>query len=74
MAVLCDWRIRKFAEQYDMINPFSESVSGNNIISFGLSAAGYDVRLGNEIKVYRPDSNTVINPKKFRVLFLAMGQ
>lgn len=66
MAVLCDWRIRKFAEQYDMINPFSESVSGNNIISFGLSAAGYDVRLGNEIKVYRPDSNMVINPKKFR--------
>ena len=37
-----------------MIEPFSEPVSGNGIISYGLTSAGYDLRLGPEI-LHFPD-------------------
>lgn len=35
-----------------MIEPFSERVDGDGIVSFGLQPAGYDARLDPEIKVF----------------------
>ena len=48
-----------------MIEPFSEAVSGNGVISYGVSHAGYDLRLGPEIMVFKNTYNETINPKKF---------
>lgn len=65
MSVLSDGRIRRFVDQYGLFDNFAEGTRGGGIISYGLSSAGYDVRLGNTIKTYRPDCNLVIDPKKF---------
>ena len=45
-----------------MIEPFSEAVSGGGVISFGLSHAGYDLRLGPEILLFK---NSSIMPSRF---------
>lgn len=48
-----------------MIEPFSEAVSGGGVISYGLSHAGYDLRLGPEILVFKNSYGEVVDPKKF---------
>lgn len=48
-----------------MIEPFSEAVSGNGVISYGLSHAGYDLRLGPEILVFKNSYGEVVDPKRF---------
>ena len=48
-----------------MIEPFSESVSGNGVISYGLSHAGYDLRLAEEGWIFNPYTEEVIDPKRF---------
>lgn len=50
---------------FPMIDPFSEAVSGNGIISYGLTSAGYDIRLGPEVWVFKNTSGDLINPKLF---------
>jgi dCTP deaminase len=71
MGVLVDWQIRALCEQeeYKLLTPFSEAVSGGGIISYGLSSAGYDLRLGTEFSSFgrndRFPPGTAINPKNF---------
>lgn len=48
-----------------MIEPFSEAVSGNGVISYGLSHAGYDLRLGPKVLIYTNTRGEVIDPKRF---------
>jgi dCTP deaminase len=53
-----------------LIEPFSESVSGGGKISFGLTHAGYDVRLSSEIYLFLDDYDgcppIIIDPKLFK--------
>jgi dCTP deaminase len=49
-----------------MIEPYSEGVQGGGVIGFGLTHAGYDMRLGPTLLVFKNTWNEVINPKKFR--------
>ena len=44
--------IRKMALEHGMIEPFAESVSKAGIISYGLSAYGYDMRISNTFKIF----------------------
>lgn len=67
-GILADWQIRELAIQHEVITPFSESVSGDGVISYGLTSYGYDARLGYVFKVCeglntKNDLNQVINPK-----------
>lgn len=64
--VLSDKEIRRLCTWDKMIEPFSEPVSGNGIISYGLTSAGYDMRLGNEIWIFKNTHSEVIDPKKFK--------
>lgn len=48
-----------------MLDPFSEAVTGNGVISYGLSHAGYDLRLGPEILVFKNTMCDEVDPKKF---------
>lgn len=49
-----------------IIEPFVEETKGNDIISYGLSSSGYDMRLGNEVWVFKNTFGEVVNPKKFK--------
>ena len=51
--------------RYPMIEPFSEGVSGDGVISYGLSHAGYDLRLGPEILLFKNSSMQTVDPKAF---------
>lgn len=63
MSVLSDKQIRKRAFENDMISPFAEATKG---ISAGVSAYGYDARLGNKLYIFKNElSNKVIDPKNF---------
>ena len=72
MSVKSDrWIIEK-SERHGMIAPFArtqvkkvEQPSGNskNVLSFGVSSYGYDMRLGNEFRLLRQDAKGPINPK-----------
>lgn len=64
MSVKADTWIQKMAQEKGMIEPF-EPKQIRKGISFGLSSYGYDFRLGNEFKIFRPKSNAVIDPKDF---------
>lgn len=68
--LLNDWLIRLRCTQVpagqEMITPFSEAVSGDGVISFGLTSAGYDMRLGAKAKIFKNTSGETINPKRFK--------
>jgi dCTP deaminase len=71
MSLLSDNEIRQlciaplYYGNHPMIEPFSETVSGNGVISYGICSAGYDLRLGPEIFKFRTDCGEIINPKRF---------
>lgn len=48
-----------------MLTPFSEGKQ-DGVISYGLCSAGYDLRLGNKLLIFKNSYNEVINPKKFK--------
>lgn len=49
MSILCDWEIKKLAEEEEMISPFMDHLireeDGKKVLSYGLSSYGYDIRL-----------------------------
>lgn len=51
MSVKPDWWIRRMALEFRLIEPFSERVAGDGVISYGLQPAGYDARLDPNILV-----------------------
>jgi len=65
MAIKSDKWIRKMALEHDMINPFSEKQVREGVISFGLSSYGYDLRVGDEFKVFTNVNSAMIDPKRF---------
>lgn len=48
-----------------LIDPFSEAVSGNGVISYGLTSAGYDLRLAPELEIFKNASGEVLDVKRF---------
>jgi dCTP deaminase len=48
-----------------MIEPFVDSQQRDGVVSYGLSSYGYDIRVGNEFKVFTNINTTVIDPKRF---------
>src|SRR5436190_21509413 len=53
------------AREHHMIEPFVESQTRAGVVSFGVSSYGYDVRVGDEFKVFTNVFNTVVDPKRF---------
>jgi dCTP deaminase len=48
-----------------LIEPFVDDQVRAGVISYGVSSYGYDVRVGNEFKVFTNVYNTVVDPKSF---------
>ena len=65
MSVKADRWIRKMALENRMIEPFVESQKSKGVISYGLSAYGYDIRISDKFNVFTNVHNTVVDPKGF---------
>jgi dCTP deaminase len=56
------WIIRT-AKERKMISPFAHRQVSRKVISYGVSAYGYDFRLSDEFQVFTPANGAVIDPK-----------
>jgi dCTP deaminase len=65
MAIKSDTWITRMAREHRMIEPFVDDQVRAGVISYGVSSYGYDVRVGNEFKVFTNVFNTVVDPKSF---------
>lgn len=64
MSIKPDWWIREQA-QAGMIEPFTDGLVREGIISYGLSSFGYDLRAAPEWRIFVNAFNTVVDPKNF---------
>jgi dCTP deaminase len=65
MAIKSDRWITQMAREHQMIEPFVDGQVRDGVISYGVSSYGYDVRVGDEFKVFTNVYNTVVDPKNF---------
>ena len=55
--------IRRMAQEHGLIDPFVDHQVGQGVISYGLSAYGYDIRVSDEFKIFTNVHTTVVDPK-----------
>lgn len=70
MSILVDSQIKELCQNKPMISPFVPNQvrinqQGEKILSYGLSSAGYDVRLADEFRVFTNINNVLIDPLNF---------
>ena len=65
MSIRPDHWIKRMALEHKMIDPFVDDQVRSGVISYGVSSYGYDVRVGDEFKVFTNVFNTVVDPKNF---------
>jgi dCTP deaminase len=65
MSIKNDTWIKRMALERKMIEPFVDEQVRAGVISYGVSSYGYDVRVGDEFKVFTNLFNTVVDPKQF---------
>jgi dCTP deaminase len=65
MPVMPDSWIRDQANNKGMIEPFTEKLQRNGVISYGLSSYGYDARVSREFKIFTNVDSAVVDPKDF---------
>jgi len=65
MSIKPDNWIKRMALEHQMIDPFVDDQVRAGVISYGVSSYGYDVRVGDEFKVFTNVYNTVVDPKNF---------
>jgi len=65
MGLKPDHWIKKMALEQRMIEPFVEKQERNGVISYGLSSYGYDLRVGNEFKIFTNVFGSTVDPKNF---------
>ena len=64
-GIKSDRWIRQMALEHRMIEPFEDRQVREGVVSYGLSSYGYDIRVGDEFKIFTNINNTVIDPKNF---------
>ena len=64
-----DQWIRRMAAERGMIEPFEprqvREMNGRRIVSYGTSSYGYDIRCGNDFKIFTNINSTIVDPKAF---------
>jgi dCTP deaminase len=65
VSIKPDTWIARMAREHQMIEPFVDDQVRSGVISYGVSSYGYDVRVGDEFKVFTNVYNTVVDPKNF---------
>jgi dCTP deaminase len=68
MVCADEWIIKKSKEE-GMIEPFEEgqvrSVDGRQVISYGVSSYGYDIRVSRHFRIFTNVHGAVVDPKAF---------
>ncbi|MFB6098554.1 MAG: dCTP deaminase [Salinibacter sp.] len=63
--ILPDHDIRALATEQEMIEPFVDGQVREEVVSYGLSSFGYDMRVAGEFRVFTPNIyNSVVDPKR----------
>ena len=57
--------IRKMSREHAMISPFEEKQVRKDVISFGLSSYGYDLRIADQFKIFTNINTSIVDPKCF---------
>jgi dCTP deaminase len=65
MGIKADHWIKKMSLKYNMIDPFEDKQVRNDVISFGVSSYGYDLRIADEFKIFTNINTTIVDPKHF---------
>lgn len=65
MSIKADSWIRRMALEEGMIEPFVDGQVRENVISYGLSSYGYDIRVTDEFKIFTNVHSAVVDPKNF---------
>src|SRR5438132_4291413 len=65
MSIKNDRWIRRMAQEHGMIEPFSAGQVREGVISYGVSSFGYDIRVGEDYKVFTDVHGVVVDPKNF---------
>ena len=69
MSIKSDKWIRRMVEKHRMIEPFEpgqvKEVGGRQIVSYGTSSYGYDIRCSSEFKIFTNINSTIVDPKAF---------
>jgi len=63
VSIKNDRWIIETARRHKLISPFARKQVSRKVISYGVSAYGYDFRLADEFHVYTPVHAAVIDPK-----------
>jgi dCTP deaminase len=69
MSIKSDQWIRQKAESSQMIEPFEpyqvRKNANGQVISYGTSSYGYDVRCADEFKIFTNINSSIVDPKSF---------
>lgn len=65
MGLKNDAWIRRMAREHRMIEPFVDHQVRHDVISFGLSSYGYDIRVTGEFKIFTNVHSAIVDPKHF---------
>ena len=65
MAIKSDKWIKKMSLKKEMIAPFVDGQIAKNVISYGVSSYGYDLRVADEYKIFTNVNNSIVDPKNF---------
>jgi dCTP deaminase len=66
MTIKNDRWIRRMSVEHQMIQPFVDyKDKEKNVISYGVSSYGYDLRVADEYKVFTNVNNSIVDPKHF---------
>ena len=65
MSIKNDRWITMMAREHRMIEPFESSQVRSGVISYGVSAYGYDMRVAREYRIFTNVLSSVVDPKNF---------
>ena len=65
MAIKSDKWIKRMSLDSGMITPFSQDQVSREVISYGVSSYGYDLRVADEYKIFTNVNNSIVDPKNF---------
>jgi dCTP deaminase len=65
MSIKNDRWITRMAKEHRMIEPFESSQVRSGVISYGVSAYGYDMRVAREFKIFTNVLSSIVDPKNF---------
>jgi dCTP deaminase len=65
MSIKSDKWITRNCVERKMIEPFEQKQVRKGAISYGVSSYGYDIRVGDEYKIFTNVNATLVDPKEF---------